>query len=169
MYAQDSSGRRPAQPEASRAPGTPRRAPATGGPAGAGSVAIGIVLDGGRVLVGRRARPPLAGYAEFPGGKTLPGEPPEATVVREVREESGLAVRVVSLLARERGGHPDAEDLHFFLCRIAKPGAARPPRGADGPRRPFAWIPLERLGELRFPPANEPLLELLRQLAAESG
>jgi 8-oxo-dGTP diphosphatase len=136
----------------------------SGGESPEAVVAIGVVLDGGRVLVGRRERPPLAGYAEFPGGKTLPGEPPEAAVVREVSEECGLAVRVVSLLARERGDHPNAVDLRFFLCRLTKSGAARPPRADDDPRRPFAWIPLEQLGDFSFPPPNERVLEQLRRL-----
>ncbi len=59
------------------------------------AVGIGLIARSGRYLV--RQRPDgtaMAGYWEFPGGKCEPGEPPEAAVVRECREETGLDVRV---------------------------------------------------------------------------
>lgn len=52
------------------------------------------VLRNGRVLAAQRARPEaLRGRWEFPGGKTDPGETPEAALVRECREELGAHVR----------------------------------------------------------------------------
>ncbi|GHD18623.1 (deoxy)nucleoside triphosphate pyrophosphohydrolase [Nocardiopsis kunsanensis] len=52
------------------------------------------VLRNGRVLAAQRARPEaLRGLWEFPGGKTDPGEIPEAALVRECREELGAHVR----------------------------------------------------------------------------
>jgi 8-oxo-dGTP diphosphatase len=56
-------------------------------------VVVGAVLrDGdGRVLAARRASPP--GW-ELPGGKVEPGESERAALVRELREELGVAVEV---------------------------------------------------------------------------
>ncbi|WP_026126663.1 (deoxy)nucleoside triphosphate pyrophosphohydrolase [Nocardiopsis xinjiangensis] len=52
------------------------------------------VLRNGRVLAAQRARPEaMRGFWEFPGGKTDPGETPEAALVRECREELGAHVR----------------------------------------------------------------------------
>lgn len=48
----------------------------------------GVVLSGGRVVLLRNERREW----ELPGGKLEPGESPEACLVREVREELGLAV-----------------------------------------------------------------------------
>lgn len=49
----------------------------------------------GRVLAARRTEPPeLAGLWEFPGGKVEPGESPEQALVREIREELGVTVRL---------------------------------------------------------------------------
>ena len=56
--------------------------------------ANGIVVENDRVLLGRRAHSPWHGLWGSPGGFTEPGERPEDTVVREVREETGLAVEV---------------------------------------------------------------------------
>ncbi|GGM83870.1 NUDIX hydrolase [Thermopolyspora flexuosa] len=54
-----------------------------------------IVLDdAGRLLLVRRARPPGAGLWSLPGGRVEPGETDAEAVVREVREETGLVVRV---------------------------------------------------------------------------
>lgn len=50
------------------------------------------VWRGDRVLLIRRARPPLAGLWTFPGGGVEPGERVADAVVREVLEETGLAV-----------------------------------------------------------------------------
>jgi 8-oxo-dGTP diphosphatase len=51
-----------------------------------------LVWHQGRLLLVRRKAPPLAGMWALPGGKIAPGESPEAAVVREVREETGIRV-----------------------------------------------------------------------------
>jgi 8-oxo-dGTP diphosphatase len=126
-------------------------------------IAIAVVVRSGCVLVGRRETPPLEGYAEFPGGKPLPGEPLAEAAEREVLEECGVAVRAERLLSRIEGAYPHARlDLHFFLCR---PEDA--PGGGDGEplvRRPFAWLPITSLDALDFPPANAEALAALRAI-----
>lgn len=67
-------------------------------------VAIGaVVLDDSvpgerRVLLVRRARPPMAGRWSLPGGRLEFGERIEMGVRREVLEESGLEVEVGPLI-----------------------------------------------------------------------
>jgi ADP-ribose pyrophosphatase YjhB (NUDIX family) len=60
--------------------------------------ANGIVADEGRVLLGRRAHAPWLGRWGSPGGFCELGEHPAETVVREVREETGLEVEIAVYL-----------------------------------------------------------------------
>jgi 8-oxo-dGTP diphosphatase len=60
----------------------------------------GIAFDrGGRVLLVRRSRPPDPEVWSVPGGRIEPGETAFEAVARELAEETGLAVRVVELVA----------------------------------------------------------------------
>ena len=56
-----------------------------------------VVLDGPRVLLAQRGRPPGQGKWSIPGGLVHLGERIEEALVREVEEESGLRVRVLGL------------------------------------------------------------------------
>jgi ADP-ribose pyrophosphatase YjhB (NUDIX family) len=84
------------------------------------TVAVGaFVLDGDRVLVIRRGRPPGEGLWSVPGGRLEPGETLAQAVAREVREETGLVVEVGPLACVvERMG----DDYHFvildYLARV---------------------------------------------------
>jgi 8-oxo-dGTP diphosphatase len=121
------------------------------------SIAIAVVEHEGCFLVGQRPEGvPLAGYWEFPGGKVQAGETPEAAAVRECREETGLKVV-------PRGRYPTVQyayahatlELHFIACQLAE-------HVAPAPRPPFLWLPRAELATCRFPPANQAVLELLR-------
>jgi len=58
----------------------------------------GVVIDKDRALLIRRAGPPLEGEWSIPGGTLELGETLEQGVVRELAEETGLAVKVLELL-----------------------------------------------------------------------
>jgi ADP-ribose pyrophosphatase YjhB (NUDIX family) len=60
-----------------------------------------IITDGdGRLLLVKRGHPPEAGRWSIPGGRIEPGESDQQALVREVREETGLAVTPGELAGR---------------------------------------------------------------------
>jgi 8-oxo-dGTP diphosphatase len=57
-----------------------------------------VVLEGGRLLLGRRARAPYAGAWDLPGGFLETDELPEQALRRELHEEIGVGVRRATLI-----------------------------------------------------------------------
>ncbi len=112
----------------------------------------GVVIDGDRVLLVRRGRPPLQGEWSLPGGGVEVGETLEAAVAREVREETGLAVTVGALLDvldRIQLGDDRRVDYHFvildYLCTPAG-GTMAPGSDAADAR----WVSASDLDEYRL-------------------
>jgi 8-oxo-dGTP diphosphatase len=118
-------------------------------------VAIAVVEQEGRYLVGRRSRDlPLGGLWEFPGGKVEAGETPRAAAVRECLEETGLRVRGSHCLLVHQQAYSHATvTLHFIACELCDP--------AEVPQAPFEWIARADLAGLQFPAGNRPLLQML--------
>lgn len=126
-------------------------------------VAAAALVDAdGRVLIARRPEgKPMAGLWEFPGGKVLPEETPEQALVRELQEELGLDTRASCLAPVAFASHA-YEDFHLlmplFACRVWK-GDPSPREGQE-----LAWVRPVRLADYPMPPADVPLIALLRDL-----
>lgn len=125
------------------------------------TIGIAVVEEHGRYLVGTRGEGgPLAGYAEFPGGKCNEGETPAGAALRECFEETGLRVEVIEpLLAREFDYPHGRVDLRFFLCRPAAGSNTAALRGS------FRWVDADELARLKFPEANGPIIDKLIERA----
>ncbi len=88
-------------------------------------IGVGAVVVGGeRVLLVRRGHEPLKGRWSLPGGLIELGEELEAAVIREVREETGLAVEPVELIELLDRIHRDGDRIRYhyviadYLCRV---------------------------------------------------
>jgi 8-oxo-dGTP diphosphatase len=81
----------------------------------------GIVFDERRrLLLILRSTPPSASTWSVPGGRCEPDESLEAACVREVAEETGLAVEVIRWAGRVHRPAPGGGEyvIDDFLCRV---------------------------------------------------
>jgi 8-oxo-dGTP diphosphatase len=125
-------------------------------------VGIGLIGRSGSYLV--RLRPEgsaMAGYWEFPGGKSEPGESPERATARECLEEVGVAVRVGERVRRVVHRYPHGlVELNYFRCKLERP-EAEPAEGSG-----FRWVPARELPGYRFPEANDAVIADLAREAS---
>ncbi|MFI5179285.1 MAG: 8-oxo-dGTP diphosphatase MutT [Vicinamibacterales bacterium] len=119
-------------------------------------VAAAVIRQEERFLVTRRQQGVhLEGCWEFPGGKCHAGETLAACLVREVREELAVDVRVGAEVFATSHAYPDRSvELHFFACELL--GVPAPQMGQE-----MRWVRREDLGALEFPPADAELIERL--------
>ncbi len=122
--------------------------------------AVAMVDADGRVLLAQRPEgKALAGLWEFPGGKVHEGETPEAALIRELEEELGVDVRESCLAPLSFASH-DYDDFHLlmpvFACRVWK----GTPTAREG--QALRWVRPVRMADLPMPPADLPLVALIR-------
>lgn len=74
-----------------------------------------LLTEGDTVLLVRRAVSPRIGFWALPAGFVDPGELPEETAVREVAEETGLAVALDGFLGFSRITNPDKPGVLVYF------------------------------------------------------
>jgi 8-oxo-dGTP diphosphatase len=82
-----------------------------------------IPYSGNKILLIKRNTKPFVGYWALPGGRMDPGETIEQTIVREVKEETGLDVTIVSKVGEyvEKGIKDDVDYEYYPTCFVVKP------------------------------------------------
>jgi len=125
-------------------------------------VACALIDADGRVLIAQRPmQKAMGGLWEFPGGKVEAGETPEASLIRELDEELGIAVKEACLAPFTFASHA-YRDFHLmmplYVCRRWE--------GTPSPREHSAlkWVKPKELSKWPMPPADLPLIPMLRDL-----
>ncbi len=122
--------------------------------------AVALIDADGRVLLAQRPEgKSMAGLWEFPGGKVEVGETPEAALIRELHEELGINTWQNCLAPLTFASHA-YERFHLLMPLFA----CRRWEGVPTPRegQTLAWVRPERLRDYPMPPADIPLIPILR-------
>ena len=124
-------------------------------------VVAGALIDAdGRVLITKRPNgKEMAGLWEFPGGKIEEGETPEQALIRELKEELNIETKGSCLAPLSFASH-QYEKFHLlmplFICRrwwgniLALES------------QEVLWVRPKKLRDFDMPPADEPLVSMLR-------
>jgi 8-oxo-dGTP diphosphatase len=123
------------------------------------AVSAAIVRDG-HVLVVRRARAPAAGLFTLPGGVVECGETLVEAVIREAREETGIAIEPVALAGHREVVVRAADgrvERHFVILAFAARWAA----GEPSPNSEIAEARWVRPAELKSLPTTEGLADIV--------
>jgi len=115
------------------------------------------------VLACRRTAPPeAAGRWELPGGKVEPAEAPEDALVREIGEELGCVIQLVSWL----DGEAPIGDSHVLRAALARITAGEPrPREHDLIR----WLASDELEQVDWLEPDRPFLDAVRRACRDSA
>jgi 8-oxo-dGTP diphosphatase len=115
--------------------------------------AVGVLVErGGKVLLVRRERAPYKGYWDIPGGFAEAGEAPDKAAAREVREESGLRVKIDRLVGAYHDTYREetGTDHTFNVYYAAHPVGGRETPGDDATE--LCWFDVDALPKrLAFP------------------
>ena len=119
-----------------------------------------IIIEGSRVLLVKRAHPPIQGQWSIPGGVLEVGEMVRDAAIREAREETGLIVEPGELLGVFDRILRDSEQrvqYHYvlidFLCRPMG-GELRAASDAEDVR----WFTLDELPALNLAPDTQAVI-----------
>lgn len=130
----------------------------------AGGVVLRPSSAGPEVLVIHRPR-----YDDWtlPKGKSEPGEDPEETALREVKEEAGVEARVISSICQSRYPVEGGEKLvHWYAMRAGRTIAFQPNDEVDG----MEWLGIaQAAGKLTYQKEKDVLAALNPEAALSTG
>lgn len=122
--------------------------------------AVALIDPEGRVLLAQRPEgKSLAGLWEFPGGKVEPGETPESALIRELKEELGIDTWKSCLAPLIFASH-SYDDFHLLMPLFACRRWEGIVQGREG--QTLAWVKPAKLRDYPMPPADLPLIPILR-------
>ena len=117
-----------------------------------------ILAEKGLILIAKRkAGSRLAGKWEFPGGKIEPDESPEDCLIRELKEELSINIKVGSFFG-DSIYHYDHLSIQLLTYQVYWVSGEIQIKVHDR----IAWVPISKLDRYDFAPADDPIVEKLK-------
>ncbi len=121
-------------------------------------VVAAVICDGGRVFATQRGYGEWKDWWEFPGGKIEAGEQPKQALRREIKEELATEIAVGDLLTTVDYDYPKFHlTMHCFLCSVTAGTLTLLEHEAA------KWLGLEELATVKWLPADEEVVEMLKR------
>lgn len=122
-------------------------------------VVAAVIKEGDKVFVTRRDYGDFENMWEFPGGKVEAGESKEEALIREIKEELELDIKVSDLLVTVDYDYPNFHlKMDCFLCSISG-GELKLNAHNDA-----KWVNISDLDELTWVPADILVVEGIKEL-----
>ena len=127
-------------------------------------VVAAIIVDGDRVFATQRGYGDWKDYWEFPGGKIEPGETPESALHREILEELDTEIAVGEKITTIEYDYPEFHlTMECFLAHVIEGNLVLKEHEAA------KWLEKNELGNVKWLPADQTIIELLRQRVFEGN
>ena len=127
-------------------------------------VAAAVIVDRDRVFATQRGCGDWKDYWEFPGGKIEPGETPEEALRREIREELDTEISVGEKITTIEYDYPEFHlSMECFLAQVTEGGLVLKEHEAA------RWLKKNELDSVKWLPADQTILELLRRQVFEGN
>lgn len=122
------------------------------------NIATGVIRKDNKILITKRKEAGLlGGLWEFPGGKLHNDESAEEACVREIREETGLLVKIDCYLTHVRHAYSHFKiEVDVFICDYQSGEVV-----LNGPVD-FRWISIKEIDDYPFPKANHKFFSALK-------
>ena len=122
-------------------------------------VVAAIIIRDGKVFATQRGYGQWQGWWEFPGGKIEAGECPQEALVREIREELDAEIEVGELIETVEWDYPAFHlTMHCFVCSLVSESMHLNEHEAS------AWLTRETLHSVKWLPADEGLIQKIREI-----
>ena len=119
-------------------------------------VAAAVIRHGNRIFAAQRGYGPYKNGWEFPGGKIEPGETPEQTLIREIREELDTEIDVGEKLTHVEYDYPEFHlSMDCYWCTVQSGSLTLKEHEAA------RWLGLDELYTVNWLPADLEVIALI--------
>jgi len=123
------------------------------------TVTCAVIINDGKIFIARRnPNQKMGGVWEFPGGKIEKGETTEECIVREIKEEFSIDIRVKKFLGRSFYDYNDFT-INLLAYYVEWLSGEMIPVDHDM----TAWVDLEEIKEYNLARGDIPFIEIIRK------
>ena len=121
-------------------------------------VVAAIIIHENKIFATQRGYGEFKDGWEFPGGKIEPGETPQKALVREIKEELDIEIKVKDFLETVEYDYPTFHlSMDCFFCTIKSGELVLKEHEAA------KWLTVETLDSVDWLPADQGLVEGIRE------